>query len=293
MGEEAVTSVYKSEAGRRAVEARYREFLTDWPVACEHLRLFTREGETFVVACGPKEASPVILLHGSPSNAASWTVTVDLAALAAQRRLYVVDIVGEPGLSAPSRLSFDGDAYSQWLDDVMAGLGLARAAFLGTSFGSWIALDYAMRRTDRVEALVLICPAGIGGRRNTFVLPALALSLLGPGGRDLALRLAIGAPPDPHGERRRFDAFVKLILEHVVLRRAALPTFSDDQLHRLSMPSLAIVGAKDRLVNSAETRARLQRAVARARLRWLPDAGHVVLGQTESILAFLDEQLVV
>jgi hypothetical protein len=50
---------------------------------------------------------------------------------------------------------------------------------------------------------------------------------------------------------------------------------------------LAVVGGRDAMLDSPGTRRRLEHAVPRATVRLLPDAGHVLLGQTEPILEFL------
>src|SRR5437867_11807001 len=96
-----MVAIYKSQDGARAVEERYRLCLSHWPVASEHLRVPTREGETFVVACGPADAPPLMLFHGSGANASMWMG--DVAAWAQHFRVYAVDMLGEPGFSAPSR----------------------------------------------------------------------------------------------------------------------------------------------------------------------------------------------
>ena len=50
-----MSAIYKSEAGARAVRKRYLRYLDHWPVPSERTVVPTREGETFVLACGPKE----------------------------------------------------------------------------------------------------------------------------------------------------------------------------------------------------------------------------------------------
>jgi hypothetical protein len=67
-----MNSVYRSETGRDLVQARYRELLERWPAGTRQLRVPTREGETFVVNCGPADAPPVVMLQGSGANAAMW-----------------------------------------------------------------------------------------------------------------------------------------------------------------------------------------------------------------------------
>jgi hypothetical protein len=126
-----MSTIYKTEAGGREVRRRYREALAAWPVPAEHLRVPTREGETFVVVSGPRDAPPVVLLHGSGSNSQIWTG--DVAAWSRHSRVHAVDLVGEPGLSAPSRPPLDGGALALWLEDVLDGLGLDETALVGTS----------------------------------------------------------------------------------------------------------------------------------------------------------------
>ena len=57
-------------------------------------------------------------------------------------------------------------------------------------------------------------------------------------------------------------------------------------LQPLGMPLLAIVGGKDVLLDSDGTRRRLEQNVPWAELRYLPEAGHAVVGQGELIRDF-------
>src|SRR5205807_1456668 len=122
--------------------------------------------------------------HGSGANTTSWMG--DVAALAQRFRVYALDMIGEPGFSAPSRPPLGSEAYAVWLDQVLAGLGVARAALVGISLGGWLALDYATRRPGRVIALALLCPGGVGPQKNLlWILPLL---LLGKWGRAQVMR---------------------------------------------------------------------------------------------------------
>ncbi|MBO3748576.1 alpha/beta fold hydrolase [Streptosporangiaceae bacterium NEAU-GS5] len=273
--------MWRSEQGARAVQEGYRRLLARWPVPAEQLTVGTRQGETFVVACGPAGAPALVLLHGSGSNSAMWLG--DVAAWAGRFRVYAVDVIGEPGLSAPSRPPLDSEAYAVWLDDVLDGLGVARASVVGLSLGGWLALDYAIRRPARVARLALISPAGIGRAKIGFALLALALLPFGERGRRIALRRALGRSDAGSGP---FGDFLMLIHRGFRPRRERLPVFSGAALAGLAMPVLAVVGGRDGMLDSYGTRRRLS-AVPSARVVLLPEAGHPPLGQSAAILDFL------
>jgi pimeloyl-ACP methyl ester carboxylesterase len=281
-----MTVIWDSPAGQQAVQERYREYLGHWPVPSQQLQVPTRHGETFAVACGPPGAPPVVLLHGAGTNTAMWAK--DAAAWAAARRVYAVDVIGEPGLSAPSRPPLASDAYAGWLDDVLDGLGASRAALVGVSLGGWLALDYAIRRPARVERLAVLAPGGIGRQKYGAVAASLVLMPLGDRSRSLALRLALGPVPAPGTPAdRAFSGYVLLIQQHYRPRRDRLPVFTDDQLRTLTMPLLAIAGARDGLLDSRQTTRRLRRLLPGADVTLLRDSGHLLLGQTQRIGQFL------
>jgi pimeloyl-ACP methyl ester carboxylesterase len=278
-----MSTIYKSEAAARTIAERYGALLQQWPVANEHLRLATRQGETFVVVSGPADAPPLILLHGAMANSASWMG--DVAAWAKRFRVYAVDLIGDPGFSAQTRPPYASDAHAAWLDDVLDGLGIERAALVGISLGGWLSLDYAIRRSPRVRAVAVLCPAGVGRQKIGVLLKVVPLLCCGAWGARKASAIVLGtnalgaAPP-------QFAALMEAIFSGVRARPGPLPTFSDGDLARLTMPVLAIVGAKDALIRSAETKTRLERIGAT--VKWIDDCGHLITGQTETIAAFLE-----
>jgi hypothetical protein len=66
-----VSAVYKTADGERRVGAAQGAVFARWPVPFQQLRISTRVGETFVAACGPEGAPPLLVLHGANANAAS------------------------------------------------------------------------------------------------------------------------------------------------------------------------------------------------------------------------------
>ncbi|MDQ0381818.1 alpha/beta fold hydrolase [Amycolatopsis thermophila] len=274
--------IFKTDEGRREILRRYQETLAQWPVPAEHLRVPSGEGDTFVLRCGPGDAPPLVLFHGSGSNAAMWLG--DVAAWARHFRVHAVDLIGEPGLSAPSRPPLDSAAHARWLDDVLDHLGLDRAAIVGASLGGWLALDYATRRPDRVTKLALLCPGGVGRQKAGFLVKALFYQPFGRWGTYRSIKAVAGVDARLTPE---VADYLALTFTHFRPRRDRLPVFPDEALRRLTMPVLAIVGGRDAIFDSHATAERLRRTAPRADVVLLPDVAHSIPGQTQPVLDFL------
>jgi len=291
-----MSPIYQSEDARRAVEQRYRAFLRRWPVPATEATVPTRHGDTFVIVSGPRDGPPVVALHGGSFNSAAWTG--DVATWAQTHRVYAVDVIGEPGLSAPSRPPLTSGSYADWLDDVLVAFDIGQAAFVGASLGGWLALDYAQRRPGRITRLALLVPGGIGRQRYGAVIGSLFLLPFGEWGRRAAVRLVLGPSPATSdvtqtsgvtatSESAELADFLLLIQRSCRSRRNRLPIFSDDGLRRLAVPVLVVAGAKDRLLDSRQTARRVRRLLPHAAVVLLPGTGHIPIGYTGFVQRFL------
>lgn len=282
-----MASIWNSAAGREAVRTAYEGLLAGWPAPSLQRRAPTAQGETFVISCGPEGAPDVVLLHGSAANSASWMA--DVPRLARRFRVHAIDMIGEPGLSAESRPGLATGAYVEWLDEVMAGIGVERAALVGISLGGWLGLTYAAARPERVSAVAVLCPGGVGRHRNVLLWAA-PLLLLGPWGRRLITARISGPRPKgpPTPAQQAFGDLMQAIFAHFRPRTERLPVLDDAALRRLTMPTLAILGAKDVFIDSAGARARLEAQAPAAEVLWLPEGRHMLTGHGPRIAAFLE-----
>jgi pimeloyl-ACP methyl ester carboxylesterase len=112
-----MSAIYKTAEGERLVKETYRRFLVHWPVPDTQFYLPTTQGDTFVIVRGPEGAPALVLLHGSAFNSVTWMG--DVATWASNFRVYAIDLIGQPNLSAPNRPAYGSDAYACWLDDVL------------------------------------------------------------------------------------------------------------------------------------------------------------------------------
>ena len=81
--------------------------------------------------------------------------------------------------------------------------------------------------------------------------------------------------------------FITLIFKNLRPRTEKMPMIEDAALRRLDMPVLAILGAKDVMLDSVQARRRLQAGAPMASIEWLPDKGHNLGDQSQRISVFL------
>jgi len=108
---------------------------------------------------GPESGVPIVLLHGFGADMSTWMFNQD--ALAEDRTVFVVDLPGHGG----SAKDFGGGSVESLADtviDYMDAAGIGAAHVVGHSLGGAIATTIALREPDRVAALTLVAPAGLG-----------------------------------------------------------------------------------------------------------------------------------
>ncbi|SNT17470.1 alpha/beta fold hydrolase [Rhodococcoides kyotonense] len=274
--------IFTSQVGADDVRRRYRELLDSWPVPSQELIVPTRAGNTFVVASGPVDAPPLVLLHGSGSHSGTWLG--DIATWSRRFRCYAVDMLGEPGGSDAVRLPLGTDDTASWLDEVFDALAIDDAAVVGMSLGGWTALDFTIRRPARVNRLAVLCPGGIGRQTMGWLPKVLLLRAFGKRGRRRTAQIVTGLDGD--SAATVLDDVVR-IFAHFKPRTERLPVFSDDDLRGISVPVGVIVGDRDVMMDSTETVRRAERFIDDSSVVVLPDTGHAIVGQTDTVMTFL------
>ncbi|HEY6686907.1 MAG TPA: alpha/beta fold hydrolase [Propionibacteriaceae bacterium] len=131
--------------------------LSHWGTRFEELDIDTSFGQTHVIASGPLDGPPIVLLHAYFATAASWYRTA--GALSETYRTFAVDVLGEPNKSRPVRPIRSLDDYGQWFTQLADGLGLTQLHIVGNSMGGFGASYLAMHLAGRIRRLALISPA--------------------------------------------------------------------------------------------------------------------------------------
>lgn len=273
--------VFKTEEGRQKILSFYNSILNTCGLSYERISVPFEDISITVLRFGDRRKRPVVALHGTMSNSASWLGMVP--ALTKEFCLYCVDIPGEPGLSSPVRFDYTSENSWRWISSVLDFLALERPAFLGMSLGSWYILNYVLHEPERSSCASLITTSGITSPKSSFFIKMLFCMMLGSYGRKKMTQLIYHKVP--------VDAlaleFQNLSSVHVNPVTAVIPIFTDEQLLGLSVPIQYFGGDCDSLLDTASAAERLHRLVPSADIHVLKDTGHVILDQTDKIITFL------
>ena len=108
---------------------------------------------------GPDDGTPIVLIHGFGADLMGWMF--NQAELASDRPVYAIDL---PGHGGSSKALEDGSTreLSKAVTDFMDAKGIARAHLVGHSLGGAVATVIASKSPERVSALTLIAPGGLG-----------------------------------------------------------------------------------------------------------------------------------
>ncbi len=260
--------------------AWYDANLAQWPVPYEAITVPTRCGDTHIIASGPKDAPPLVLLHGAMANALTWVPNV--AALSQTHRTYAVDILGESVKSAAVHLPHKGPEHADWLTDMFDRLGIQKSHVVGLSLGGWLAMQLAVYAPERVNRLVLMSPALFMRQNMGFMMRAVLAALL-PSRRTVHgfLRYII-APQHPVD-----DSIVEgmwLIFKYQRPNLNVPATLADDQLRRIHAPTLFLIGEYEVLYHPQAAVERAKRLIPNVRAEIVRNAGHTLnFEQTEMV----------
>jgi pimeloyl-ACP methyl ester carboxylesterase len=269
-------SGFRTPAGQAAYRQTYDRVLDElWPVPFEHVYIGTRFGTSHAVMSGPKDAPPVLLLHGAGLSAASWYSTV--GALAPHRRVIAVDLVFDRGLGEQSAIVGGEQDVALWVAELLAGLDLDTVSLVGLSQGAWVAASVARFRPELVDRLALLAPAAtLQAFRVPFWLLFRGLqNVLPKGDSERRARRTfelVDCVPDA-----RLIRLTALGLEHFREQRPpVLPRrFGDEDLRRISCPTLLLVAGNEVLYSATRALQRARRLLPQPEVSDLvPSAGH-------------------
>jgi pimeloyl-ACP methyl ester carboxylesterase len=227
---------------------------------------------------------PVVLIHGAGKNQLAWP--------AGLRRLPEATVYA-PDLSGHGQSSGDGrntiNDYVDWLTQFLDALETPRAIVVGHAMGGAIAQLFALSHPDRTTGLVLIATGA-----KLHVSPQLldwSLNDL-PAAADLISRLEWGpsvAKPIVRLGKQQTLANRPEVLHGDYLACDGFDV--RDRLRAIRTPALIIAGIADQLT-PIKYATFMAEQIRDARLVSVPDAGHMVISEAETIVTYEVERFV-
>lgn len=227
------------------------------------------------VEIGNPKGSPVLLLHGYTDTSRSWSL---LAPWLMRHRLLIPDQRGHGAADVPSCCYTPTDIAEDarlFLD----AMKVERAAVVGHSLGSMVAMELAARYPDRVSKVVLVGSTGLPPMRSNGWLRDNILALEAPLRADTPFMREWNPANSPTPVEPTFAAAAMreiLAVPIPVWRRVigALESYDPRPAARtIKVPALILSSAKDPLF-PGDHHAALIAAIPHAEVHQFPDFGH-------------------
>jgi pimeloyl-ACP methyl ester carboxylesterase len=265
--------MFRTPEGQARYFAAYDEALKLWPVPIESFDVPTRFGVTHINASGPKDAPPLILIPGQAVSSTMWYPNVE--ALSREYRVITIDILGDMGKSIayqPRPFTQPTD-FADWMNDLFDELQIEAAHVAGLSYGGFIALRFALSSPARVKKLIPMSPASLLSIRPIFfarmmgmLLPSFILSTRGK------QKLMLGVYTE------RMTPIIEQMLTTTDFQYSMYlpPTFTDEQLKQLSVPTLLLLGNREVIYDYKAAQRRAEKLIPQIKVEVVPNAGHAL-----------------
>lgn len=208
------------------------------------------------------QGEALFLLHGSGPGVSGWSNWGKTLPVFADRwRVIVPDLAGFGYTEFQDGLKYDIKLWVNHLIGIMDALDIAKASFVGNSFGGAVAIGLAVFAPDRVNKLVLLgTPAGefiqTPGLRGAWEYePSLSnmrqLMSLFPYDQSLITEELVNARYEASARPGAHEALRKLIPQPAAEGETVVKGFPAAALAKIVAPTLVVHGREDRVVPPA------------------------------------------
>lgn len=250
----------------------------------EHEEVFvdTQYGKIHVIASGPEDAPPMMLLHAS--GVAGWSWKFNVEELSQYYRTYAIDTLGDVGKSEITNFDHvmeNGKDQADLYAEIADKLGIEKAVVVGASDGGSLASHFAIHYPERVEKMVLMGPMGYAGANESIRRIMFAQFFPLEPIQKATFKWAFSDSEDLINE---FGEWFTLTLTGYTggAIRVSPSALSPEQRQSIEVPVLFIFGTRDNLVGDPEE--------AKALVQDIPDvsveiveAGHLMGGEVPDV----------
>jgi pimeloyl-ACP methyl ester carboxylesterase len=239
---------------------------------------------------GAGEREPFLLLPGTRSGAPVFAD--NMPGLLAQRAVYALDLLGEPGMSVQDRPIETHADQARWLHEVLLALPEPGFHLLGLSIGGWTAANLAIHEPEKVASLILVEPVQTFAGLSTELLVrslSASVSWFPKSWRDnFNSWSAGGAPVEDVPVARMIEAG----MSSYTMKLPTPNLIGPERLRALEMPVLAIIAGDSPMHDSGAAARTARENLRHGTVKVYPGASHAINGeQPERIAADIEEFL--
>ena len=241
---------------------------------------------------GSADGVPLLLLHGSHATSRWWEPF--FAILPDSIRAIAPDLRG-CGQSTHSPSGYDIEDQAEDINGLVQALALSDFDLVGHGSGGAIAIEYALRYSQRLHSLILVDSVPVEGAFT----PLQGLQILSQMRDDRSLlRQALSAlfptTPPPTMTRQEFDTFTEQLVDDAAeMAPAAFTAVAEalgrwnrlEEAHKLTLPTLLLLGTEDIIVERDAATRSLLAIPGASNLEILRGIGHSPMIESPVVLA--------
>lgn len=273
--------LFKSAKGEAEFNAAYDAAMGIWQIPYSERDIPTSFGDTHVILSGPEHAPPLVLLHCALMTSAIWAPLI--GDLSSEYRVYAIDVMGDMGRSVPTDPPQNEQELADWLNEVLQKLAIERTYLLGWPYGGFVAANFTIHYPDTILKLGLLAPVGTFVRIGPgflygflpLIIPTRAMSRFFESA--MAYKKSFLNPEHSELLYQRFRN------GHLVIK-VPPRCFTDEELQRLSMPTLVLIGQQELLYSPVKAVKRAKEILPDSVVELVHNCNHAVVSdQTELI----------
>ncbi len=275
-------SVYKNASGQEWMRDWQDRVLAENGLDYERLTVETSFGKVSILAKNQKRTDlpALVYLPGFRTCGIFADIWGGLKPFYEKYRIFLVDVIGQPGLSGVETPPVKSNEYGVWVKEVLQNLELEKATLAGASFGGLLILKLAQVANEMIEKAIFINPGGFVnvamGPRNMYY-SLLPMLFKNRNSMEKFLQNIVFAD-----KSKISSQIYEQMMEYMVF---AIKDFQngadypymlpDKDLANLKAPAYFLLDEDDRLIPQAKTLARAQEKLSNlAGYRMLKSYGH-------------------
>ena len=269
-------------ASKAAYFEAYDETLKLWNVPFEELYIPTTNGIAHVIVSGPRNAEPLVLLHGMNASSTMWYPNIE--SLAKNHRVFAIDFILEVGKSYLHNDIVSVEKVTDWYKEVLFALELDSFHLIGASRGGWLAVNLALNDQEMIKSLILLSPA----QTFTWIKPSTDLlknivRIFSSKEKQIEQSLesmSSNVANINEAYLKQYKLGTELESENKFI--TSMQPFSNDELKSLQMPVLVLIGDDD-MINERRTVA-IANTLPKGKGEVIQNAGHFLsIDQAETV----------